>query len=212
MMFHRLKLINKNQLGFTLIELVMAITISTVITGAITSTLYQVIIGSARTNNHMTVVRQAQDAGFWVSHDVQMAQTMVLASDPDGFPLNLKWTEWNGKVNEVTYNIVNNELRRSQSINGGGTTNTPVAKFIDSDIDIDSGLPKTRCELGGAFTLPDVGDAFTITGGLLADSGKITVDSGSISVTASGGATYNVRWHLDNNRRSWHYCRYRPRS
>ncbi len=39
MMFHRLRLINKNQLGFTLIELVMAIAISTVITGAITSTL-----------------------------------------------------------------------------------------------------------------------------------------------------------------------------
>ncbi len=50
----------------------------------------------------MTVVRQVQDAGFWVSHDAQMAQTMVLASDPDGFPLYLKWTKWDGKVNEVS--------------------------------------------------------------------------------------------------------------
>ena len=81
MMFHRLRLINKNQLGFTLIELVMAIAISGVITGAITGTIFQVIVGSARTNNHMIAVTQVQDAGYWLSHDAQMIQQAPVIVD-----------------------------------------------------------------------------------------------------------------------------------
>ncbi len=39
---------------------------------------------------------------------------------------------------------------------------------------------------GGAFSLPDVGDEFTITDGIGGDSGTITVTAGSISVTGTG--------------------------
>ena len=187
MMFHRLRFLNKNQLGFTLIELMLAIAISGVITGAVTTTIYQVVTGNLRTSNHMTAVRQVQEAGYWVSRDTLMAQTVVLARDSDGFPLNLSWTQWDGTVNEVTYTIVDDELRRARSTNGGVPSETTAAKFIDPD------SAKTKCELigGGTFTLPDNGDTFVITGGPLADSGIITVVSGSISVTVADGATYN---------------------
>jgi len=190
MTFPRLGLINKNQKGFTLIELMVAIAISSVITGGITMTIFQVIIGSARTNNHMIAVRQAQNAGYWVSHDAQMAQSIRIGDDPATF-LTLTWTDWDGTQNVVTYTLENmtggsKQLKRSRSFNG--TLETSIAaQFIDTT--------KTKCGFsgGGTFTLLDTNDAFTISSGVGADSGTITVAAGSISlVSTSGGATYNA--------------------
>ena len=187
MIFPKLSLINKNQKGFTLLEIVVAMAIVGIIGGGISMTLSQLIMGNIRTNNHMTMVRQVQQAGYWVSHDAQMTQIVKLGASP-GFLPTLTWTEWGGTKNEVTYSIPTspgNELRRSLSVNGGTPSVTTVARFIDAT--------KTKCGLsgGGTFSLPDTNDTFTISGGAVADSGTITVASGSISVTASGGASYS---------------------
>jgi prepilin-type N-terminal cleavage/methylation domain-containing protein len=155
MIFHRLRLINKDQRGFTLTELILAICISAIITAFITLTIFQVITGSARTNNHMTAVRQAQSAGYWVSHDAMMAQS--IAPPAGGFPLTLTWTEWadggpNGDEHEVVYSLVDGasgglkSLQRSYSVNG--TTETSiVAQFIDPTEK--DGEPQTKCEFAG---------------------------------------------------------------
>jgi prepilin-type N-terminal cleavage/methylation domain-containing protein len=191
MMFPRLRLINKNQKGFTLMELVVAIAITGIISGGITATMFQVFVGSARTSNHMIAVRQVQNAGYCVSLDAQMAQTVVLARDTDGFPLQLSWTDWDdNKVYQVTYTLEDmtggsKQLQRSHS--SDGTTDTDIiAQFID--------LTQTKCELtgGGTFTLPDNNDTFTITGGAVTDSVTITViGTGSVSASGGGGATYD---------------------
>ena len=142
MISQKLRLINRNQMGFTLIELVVAIAISGVITGAITTTIFQVIEGSARTNNHMTAVRQVQSAGYWVSHDVLMAQEVELADeavdDPDGtrFPFTLTWTEWDtNKVIQVVYSLDGNNFHRTRTANPGEPSETTseaiIAEFID---------------------------------------------------------------------------------
>ena len=141
MMFHRLGLINRNQMGFTLIELMLAIAITGVITGAITTTIFQVVNSSARTNNHMMAVRQVQNAGYWVSRDAQMAQVVEPAGElvdtpaGTGFPLTLTWTEWDGTVNEITYILEGTELWRDYD-----GQRDPVAQFVNPDPE------KTRCE------------------------------------------------------------------
>jgi prepilin-type N-terminal cleavage/methylation domain-containing protein len=158
MMFHRLRLINKKQLGFTLVELMIAIAVSGVITGAITTTVYQVVTGNFRTNNHMTAVRQVQEAGYWVSHDALMAQSVELAGesvdDPDGtrFPFTLTWTEWDtNDVHHVVYSLDGNELQRIHSINGTTEASIIIAEFIDPE------PAKTSCDWdGGVLT-------FTVT-------------------------------------------------
>jgi prepilin-type N-terminal cleavage/methylation domain-containing protein len=141
---------NKNQKGFTLLELLLALLIGALITSGITAAIFQVVMGSARTNNHMIAVRQVQSAGYWVSRDAQMAQTVAPAeSDQDGFPLTLKWTDWDFTSNEIRYFIEGGELKRQVVI--PQTSTTTVARFIVLD------PVKTKCQFtAGTLT-------FTVT-------------------------------------------------
>jgi prepilin-type N-terminal cleavage/methylation domain-containing protein len=129
MIFRRLRSIGKNQAGFTLIEFVMALTISAVISGTITTTIFQVVTSSGRTNNHMIAVRNAQEAGFQVSNDVQQARVVTPTVDPDGFPLVLTWTDWEGITSTVQYKIEGTELHRKVDSGNWGC----IAQYVNPD-------------------------------------------------------------------------------
>ena len=131
MIFHRLGLIHKNQRGFTLIGLMLAIAITGIVTAGVTTTMLQVFDGSARINNHMTAVRQVQSAGYWVSHDVQMAKTVEPepAPDPDGFPLDLLIPVDMDPLNDYTisYFLDGDKLKRLVN----GSPETLIAEYIN---------------------------------------------------------------------------------
>ncbi len=170
----------------------MAIAVTAIITGGITMSIFQVFDGNTRSSNHMIAVRQVQNAGYWVSRDVQMARSVAPTADPDGFPVTLTWADWDtGDEYQVVYSVsvVDNKLQRehytNRHVNPDPDATSVAAEYIDPD--------NTNCEFtaGGAFSLPDANDAFTITSGAVADNGTITVTVGSISVTAADGATIN---------------------
>ncbi len=135
-MLNWLRLINKNQGGITLIELIIAVALSVIITGATTATILQVINGSSRTSNHMAAVRQVQNAGYWVSHDAQMAQS-VNTTGTDGFPLILTWAAWDSTEHEVVYTSENmtsgslKNLQRSYTVGGAPVDTIFVAQYVD---------------------------------------------------------------------------------
>ncbi len=147
MILRRLGLIYKNQRGFTLIELIIAIAITGIVTGGITITMFQIFSGNARASNHMTAVRQVQNAGYWLSRDTQMAQNVAPDSGVSGFPLTLIWTDWDGDEYRVVYTLLADELQREHYTNYDPVTNpdpdvtTIVAQYINSD------PTKTKCEL-----------------------------------------------------------------
>lgn len=80
--------------GFTLIELVIAMAITVLISGASTVALSQIYGGTDRNNNHLTAVRQLENAGFWISRDAQRAQTISTDNLTSPDFLLLTWTEW----------------------------------------------------------------------------------------------------------------------
>jgi prepilin-type N-terminal cleavage/methylation domain-containing protein len=167
MTFHRLGLVNKNQRGFTLGELMIALAISGVITGGVTMTIFQVVTGSARTNNHMIAVRQVQNAGYWVSHDAQMAQQdpVIVTNGGELKSITLTWTDWETKdVHTVVYSLLaDNKLQREHvTKNVGGVVIGDEVAIVAEYINPDPG--KTKCE----FT--DGALIFTVTASIGAGS------------------------------------------
>jgi prepilin-type N-terminal cleavage/methylation domain-containing protein len=130
----------KTQKGYTLIELLIAISIMAVASICAGMAIYQVFGGTEKNSDRMTVVHQVQNAGYWISHDVQMAVS-VNTTDDLTFPefLLLGWTEWDDDGNPVYHQAeytleegVNNiySLKRSHSFIGGETEETIVAQHI----------------------------------------------------------------------------------
>ena len=110
--------INKNQRGFTLIELLVAIAISSLITSGLTLTIFQVFSGNARNSSEMTVVRQVQNAGHFISRDVLMAQVMAPAE-----VITVSWDQRSEGLENTDY------FYFAFSGDGGGTWSDNIEAF-----------------------------------------------------------------------------------
>jgi prepilin-type N-terminal cleavage/methylation domain-containing protein len=128
------------QSGYTLIELMVAVSIMAVASIAAGMAIYQVMGGTEDNNDHMTAIHQVQNAGYWISRDAQMAVS-VNTTDDLSFPgfLQLGWTEWDDEgtpiyhlaeylLEESDDNIYS--LKRSHSYTGGETEEMMVASYI----------------------------------------------------------------------------------
>ena len=144
--------LRKDQRGFSMMELLMVIALTGIITAAITTAFFQVFDMSRRTSNHMIAVTQVQQAGKLVSEDMLEAQEIdVDPSGPAEF-LKLDWISQNtSTVHNITYTMENGQLWRSESIDGGNATLIRVAEYVDPD------PTKTHCVLNGSVL------TFTVT-------------------------------------------------
>lgn len=141
-MFHRFGLMNRNQKGFTLVELMLAFVIAAIIAGGVTDVIFQVFTGNTRASNHMTAVRQVQNAGYWVSHDAQMAQNVYANNLAGSDKLKLDWLKWGGTTENITCNITysivdGSKLQRREEVTTSGpppvttVSTSVVARYID---------------------------------------------------------------------------------
>lgn len=135
-------MIKGDQRGFTLIELLLAIAIAALITGAATMAMFQVINITKSSNDHLTVIGQVQNAGYWISCDALMAENVIVDDDPQtaGF-LFILWTEWDegGKkfsiYHLVTYSFEDvageiAKIKRTHWSSAGTDEQTLVAEYI----------------------------------------------------------------------------------
>jgi prepilin-type N-terminal cleavage/methylation domain-containing protein len=187
-----MKLIHRGQKGLTIIELLIAIAITSLITGGIATIVYQIYTGSARSSNHMVAVRHVQEAGYWLSTYAYTSQNTTITGT-SGFPLILQWIDFNeNKWQKIVFNLTGSNLSGSYYVNdvldSAKTSRLPVFQFINN-------ATKTNCQVSGGsdFSLPVSGNKFVITRGATNDSGRITTapsgDISKISVNATAGAT-----------------------
>ena len=134
----------RGERGFTLIEVLVVIAIVAIISAAATMSTFQAFNVTRRSNDHVVTIRQVQNAGYWISRDALMAQTIVVDDDDPGTPelefLTLKWTEWSyddaSDYHKVTYSIEDlsdgiGKIRRTHLTNGVPSEQTLVAEHID---------------------------------------------------------------------------------
>lgn len=143
-----IKLLNKNEAGFTLIEVMVSIVITGLIGLGATMGSAQVLNETSRNNDYTTASRNAMNAVYWISRDAQMAQVI---SGSVGFPLtsqlSLSWTEWDDSSHNATYSLTNGQLFRSYNVDGQVNT-TLIAESINSSANM------TNCvSVNGTLTL-----------------------------------------------------------
>ena len=131
----------KNNPGFALVELVVAMTVGSIVMGGVFAIMTQLFWVTADNSNYMAAFRHVQNAGAWISHDALMAQEVTPGDDP-GTPdetefVTLGWTDWSGKKHQVVYTLEGSgdmkDLKRNHYINSRLQDSNLVAQFIDPD-------------------------------------------------------------------------------
>ena len=133
--------LRKDEKGFTLPELIVAMAISSLVVTAATGATFQ-ILNSGKASNYSVAYRQVQAAGYWVSQDALQAQAVDPGPVQDaGFPLVLEWTDWDNNEYSINYTLEDMDsgdlkyLQRQESVNGTPTETFPVGQhiFVDAD-------------------------------------------------------------------------------
>jgi prepilin-type N-terminal cleavage/methylation domain-containing protein len=125
-LLERLGIKHRSSRGFTLMEVLVVLGIGTAIAGAMSMSIASITEITPLNNNRALTLRQVQNAGFWISRDVQMAQ--VVNPEPSGNVLvHLEWDEYDGNNYQVDYVFIDDELRRQLN---GDTPGMLIAQNI----------------------------------------------------------------------------------
>ena len=121
-----LKKLRRNQKGFTLIELLLVIALTGIIGAGATMSIHQVIFGTALSNDLNTAVNQVRNAGYWISRDALMAQSIAAENLTAPKVMVLDWVglEWKEgssgyecyNTYHIEYHYSDNKLERYQKI------------------------------------------------------------------------------------------------
>ena len=135
----------QSEKGFTTLELMVAISIMSLIGLAATMTIFQVISVTGRTNSHLTAIRQVQNSGHWIGRDAQMAENIVTDNMSGTDFMLISWTEWDYDAEDEVYHQVTyffdgltggiGKLKRNHWSSAGVNADILVAECISYDPD-----------------------------------------------------------------------------
>ena len=128
--------------GFTLLELLVGIAIAVFVVGAASMTVITMMRLTPRTNNWAIALRQVQNAGYWISRDVMMSDTVTPGTGDTFLTLIVPYESGvNIDKKEIVYYFgkldgeLNSERWLIRTDSTGGLT--PIAKYIYEPIQYD---------------------------------------------------------------------------
>jgi prepilin-type N-terminal cleavage/methylation domain-containing protein len=110
--------------GFTLIEVLVALVITSAILSVMSAAVVLIMRTTSQNEEWNVNLRQVQNAGYWISRDALMAQTV--SDNKTGVFLALSWSDWDNNNYNVEYVFQGNTLMRR--LNGGSAT--LIAQYI----------------------------------------------------------------------------------
>ncbi len=131
---------SSRQNGFSTIEVLVATAIIALLSSTASAVIYQTLEGTHRSNSHTTCIFQVQNAGYWITCDTQMAESVVV--DNLEYPnfLVLSWAEQDYTGGDPTYHSVTyffadlsdgiGKLKRSHWSSAGVDEQIVVAQYI----------------------------------------------------------------------------------
>ena len=113
------------QAGYALVEILMAVALSSIILTGIGTTLRQFILVGDRGAAQLSILHSVQNAGLWITRDGSRAETVDLADGAQ--PAGSMTVTWNadGQAHTATYTLSGTQLQRNH--NGNVTT---VARHV----------------------------------------------------------------------------------
>jgi prepilin-type N-terminal cleavage/methylation domain-containing protein len=154
------------QRGFTLVELLLGLLISSIVVIAITVTTFQISNNTDKNIARAMAVKEVEAAVHYINRDVQQAQ--IVRCDGTDYWLKLTWTSWDDNaVNQVIYTIEDQTLVREYTLDSEDPVYTRVSSHI-----IDKSVVKPN-PTPTPTTLPSE-KTWTITIESEATSGRIT--------------------------------------
>ncbi len=141
-------MMKRGQNGFTLIEILIVLAITSVIVGPLAMATTTLLTNPPRSADQNVVLSQVQNAGYWISRDVQMASN-VTPSGPTGFPLSLSIPVDSDKNHDLRVNYLYDGNKLKREVRDSSLTlisETLIADYIDTAntefIDLASGRYK----------------------------------------------------------------------
>ena len=102
-----------NQKGMTLVELLVALTITAVIIGGLSIAIYMITSVTERGNADTSALHNMEKVAYWISNDARMANTTDLSDG--GSPadsITLQWIDGNGNNHYSHYWLSGTNLQR----------------------------------------------------------------------------------------------------
>jgi len=169
-MFDKIKSVYKRQRGFSAAEVLIAVTIASIIGGGVVMSISQVLNTSVQNSDHTLATKQVRNVIYWVRRDAKMTQTIQVDAGASGLPLVLSWGDWDNTQHEVTYSLVDDKLMRNHAINGGAPTSLLVAEDINPDPIL------TNCTYAGGMLSFEVTVTVGVGSRVINETQEFTVD------------------------------------
>lgn len=117
-----------NQKGITMVELIIAIAITSLIVSGLGTAIYMIINVTGRGNDEASALHDIQNAAYYISSDAQMASITDLIDGAEPVDnLSLEWTDGFGNSHSSSYWLSGTTLQRDYD-----STTTTVARYVSS--------------------------------------------------------------------------------